>query len=78
MKRNEIALLILITGVVALSSYFLIRALIGGGDPKIVTINKADPISASVGKPTPNIFNDKAYNPTIKIKIGDSSNQGPF
>ena len=78
MKRNEIALLILIVGVAALSSYFNVRSLVGGGDPKPVTIDKAEPISATVVEPSKNIFNVKAYNPTIKIKIGDQSNKGPF
>lgn len=78
MKRNEIALLVLIVGVVALAAYFTVKSIIGGGDPKAITIDKAESISSTLAEPAKNIFNENAYNPTIKIKIGDQSNQGPF
>lgn len=78
MKRNEIALLVLIVGTVSLACYFVVKSVIGAGDPAPVVIDKAEPISHTVVSPTRNIFHDNAYNPTIKIKIGNQSNQGPF
>ncbi len=78
MKKNEIALLILIVGAVALASYFTVKTLLGGGEPQVVSVDKAQPLSSTISDPAPNIFHDRAYNPTIKIKIGNQSNQQPF
>lgn len=79
MKKNEIAILVLIVGFAALASYFTVSGLISASKPKAVTIDKAEPLSAQLVAPNEDLFkNPDAYNPTIKVKIGDQSNQQPF
>ncbi len=79
MKRNEIALLIVIVGISALSSYFLINSIVqSNGSQKPVNVKVAAPISTVVTQPNPAVFNKEALNPTIKVKIGDQANNQPF
>ena len=79
MKKNEIAILVLIVGVAGLASYFIVGSLVSGSKPKPITIDKAEPISSQVSQPDEALFkNPNAFNPTIKINIGNQSNQQPF
>lgn len=81
MKRNEIALLILIVGVVGLITYFALNSLLAGMSPKSVDVEVADPISSTLidmESLNKNLFVEGAYNPTIKVTIGDQANQQPF
>lgn len=79
MKKNEIAILVLIVGFSALVSYFAVSSLISGSKPKPVSIDKAEALSSQLVAPNEDLFkNPDAYNPTIKVKIGDQSNQQPF
>lgn len=84
MKKNEIALLVLIVGIVGLASYFIVKAVVGGGDPKVESVEKATVLSGTVipaGASTAlnkDVFSEANYNPTIKIRIGDQSNEQPF
>lgn len=78
MKKNEIALLILIVSIVALLSYLLVNALVGEAANKTVLVEKAEPFSSKVAEPDPLVFNPQAINPTVKVKIGDQSGQQPF
>lgn len=78
MKKNEIALLILVVSIVALATYLVVNALAGQSSAKAVTVERADRFSDSVVAPDERIFRDNAINPTVKVKIGDQSNQQPF
>lgn len=78
MKKNEIALLVLIVGVVALGSYFLVKSFVADATPKATTVDIAKEITATVGEPNKDIFAEGNYNPTIKINIGNQSNQQIF
>lgn len=78
MKRNDIALIILIVSIALVASYFTLRAVIGDPSKQEAKVEVVEPISAGLTKPSPTIFNKDAINPTIVIQIGDPSNQQPF
>jgi|JI10StandDraft_1071094.scaffolds.fasta_scaffold03714_19 hypothetical protein len=78
MKKNEIALLVLIVGIVALGSYFLVKSFVADATPKSVSVDVAKELSSTVIAPNKDIFAEGNYNPTIKIKIGDQTNQQIF
>lgn len=82
MKKSEIALLILIVGAVGIATYFLVGSLASGLNVQPVEGSEAHKIQASIadmeelGK---TIFQEGAYNPTIKITIGgEPVNEQPF
>lgn len=78
MKKNEIALLILIVGVVGLITYFALNSALAGLKPKPVSVDTADPISETLVAPNKDVFKEGAFNPTVKVNIGDQSNEQPF
>ena len=79
MKKNEIAILIMIVGIAGLASYFIVGGLVSGSKPKPITLDKAVPISSQIVQPNEALFkNPNAFNPTIKVNIGNQSNQQPF
>lgn len=81
MKRNEIALLVLIVGIVGLITYFILNSLLSNLAPKPVELDVATPISSSLidmESLNKSLFVEGAYNPTIKVTIGDQGNQQPF
>lgn len=78
MKKNELALLILVVSISLMVSYFIGNAIIssfGSGEAQVETVES---ISAEVAEPDPDIFNKQAINPTVPVRIGDPSNQSPF
>ncbi len=77
MNRNNTAVLILVIALVALLSYFLGSAVLGGQTSKAVSVEKAKLIGPDVVTPESNIFNSDAINPTVKITIGEN-NQNPI
>lgn len=78
MKKTDIALLILVVSVSIVISFFAGQALLGSAGPKPVDVETAEPISADIVEPSDKIFNDQALNPTVSVKIGDTTNQQPF
>lgn len=78
MKKNDMALIILIVSVSLLVAYFVGKALIGEPKRQSTQVEVVQPISSNVGQPDPRIFNKDAINPTVPIQIGNPSNQQPF
>jgi hypothetical protein len=80
MKKNDIALLALIVFFSVAIAYFVGRAVLGGasntGQAEVEKVDAINPTIAS--KPDPAIFNKDAINPSVSIKIGDSTKQQPF
>lgn len=74
MKKNDIAMIILIVAVSAAVAYGIVGAIPGlklSNEPvKVKTIEK---YSAEVAEPDPKTFNDKAINPTVDITIGQGN-----
>jgi hypothetical protein len=78
MKKNDIALLILIASLSLVFAYFIAKAVIGEPKNQTVKAEVVEPITAGLTQPSPTIFNSDAINPTVVIQIGDPSNQQPF
>lgn len=78
MKKNEIAILILIVSVVVVATYLVLNAVVGKASAQPVSVEKAEAFSSELILPSDKIFNKDAINPTVKVKIGDQSGQQPF
>lgn len=78
MKRNDIALLILIASISLVVSFLVVKSLFGEPQSQQTSVEKVEAISATLEEPSVRIFNKDAINPTIVIQIGNPSNQQPF
>lgn len=78
MKKSDLALLVLIVGLVGLITYFAVDSMLGKKELKPYSYDSATEIKSSLTPPSDKVFVTDAYNPTIKIKIGDQANQQPF
>jgi len=78
MKKNEIALFILIVAISVGVAYFIGQAIFGNATTKPVEVETAQAISPDVEKPSADVFNENGINPTVPVRIGDPSNQQPF
>lgn len=78
MKRNDIALLILIVSITLVISFFVVKAIFGEPQNQAVKVEKVEPVSADIVQPSSSIFNKDAINPTVVIQIGNPANQQPF
>lgn len=78
MKKNEIALLVLIVAISIGVAYAVGQSIFGKATTKPVDVETATPISAEIDQPNETIFNEHAINPTVPVRIGDPSNQQPF
>ncbi len=71
MKRNDIAIIVLIASVSVVLAYFLANALIGNPSSQSVKVKTAKPISTDITEPSSAIFNKDAINPTVEVEIGN-------
>lgn len=78
MKKQDIAIIILIVAISALAAYLIGRAIVGDPQQQAVQVPTVEAISTNVEEPDNRVFNDNAINPTVEINIGDSSNRQPF
>jgi flagellar basal body-associated protein FliL len=78
MKKNEIAILLIVVGLVVMGTYSIINMLFGTSALKPVDVEKAEAIQASIVTPDQKVFNKDALNPAVTITIGNQSNQQPF
>lgn len=78
MKRNDIALIILIASITLVVSYLVVKGLFGEPASQQTSVEKVEPIAGTVQEPSARIFNREAINPTVVIQIGNPSNQQPF
>lgn len=78
MKKNDIAVLILVVAISVGVAFFVGRAILGDKKPSDTTVETVEVLTADIKQPDPAVFNDKAINPAVSIKIGDSTNQQPF
>ena len=78
MKKNEIALLVLIVAVVGVAVFFLLNALLGSQKQLSAEVTVVEPITSDVEQPSPTVFYDGAINPGVPVPVGNSSNQQPF
>jgi mannitol-specific phosphotransferase system IIBC component len=78
MKKNDIALLILIVSITLVISFFIVKAVFGEPQKQATKVEKVDPISSDIVQPSKSVFNSNAINPTVVIQIGNPANQQPF
>lgn len=78
MKRNDIALLILIVSLSLVISFLIVKAVFGEPQNQTVKAEVVEPISSQIVQPSNAIFNKDAINPTVVIQIGNPANQQPF
>ena len=78
MKKNDIAVIVLIVSISLVVTYFVAKAIIGEPKNSAVKAQVVEPISAELQQPSSKIFNKDAINPTVNIQIGNSANQQPF
>lgn len=78
MKKNDIALIILVVSVSLVTSYFLLGAIMGKPSSSPQTAEIVEPIEPTLEEPSTKIFNDQAIDPTVPINIGDPANAQPF
>jgi hypothetical protein len=78
MKKNDLALIVLIISISLVVSYFIVKAIIGNPRGKQTTAEVVDLISPDLVQPSSKIFNRDAINPTVVIQIGNPANQQPF
>ena len=78
MKKNDIALIVLIVSVSLVVAYFGAKAIIGDAKNDVVQVEVVEPILPDVVEPSAKIFNKDAINPTVDIEIGNSANAQPF
>lgn len=78
MKRNDIAILVLIASISLVVSYLIVRAVFGSPEEQQTTVEVVEPIASDIVEPSTRIFNTNAINPTVVIQIGSPSNQQPF
>jgi len=78
MKKNDIALIILIVSITVFASFFIAKAVVGTPANNPTKVEVAEPISNTFTAPSPAIFNDTAVNPTENITIGNANKEQPF
>ena len=77
MKKNDIAAIVLIVALATVVSYLVANTVIGQPQNDPVQVEQVTPIGASFNAPDSRIFNDKAIDPTVKVKGGSSADK-PF
>jgi hypothetical protein len=80
MKKNEIALLVLVVGICLICGYWAGQSVLGNPVSKAVQIEDIEVISSDVATPDSRIFNDSSINPTVpvNVNIDDKNSQQPF
>lgn len=78
MKKNDIAVLLLIVSLSLGVAYFIGKAIMGSFTQESVRVETVEPITADVKQPDPTVFNKDAINPAVPIRIGESANDQPF
>jgi len=78
MKQKDIALIIVVSFISAVLSFFLSNALISSPENRQQEVGIVDPITAEFNEAPKRYFNEKAVNPTQLIRIGDTNNLNPL
>ena len=77
-KQNDIALIILITSIALVASWFVAGSIINSPDNRSQEVEIIRPISADFTIPPESVFNDNAINPTELIRLTGNNTQKPF
>lgn len=77
MKKNDIALILLIVSVSLVVAYLIGQAIVPQ-QKHTAQVEVVTPITSDVVDPNQSTFHQGAINPAVPVSIGDSSNQQPF
>lgn len=69
MKKSDLAMIVLIASTSVLIAYFSAKAIFGDVYNGTATVQTIDLISSDISEPSPEIFNDDAINPTIRVEV---------
>lgn len=76
MKKTDIAMIVLISGVGILIAYFIAVNIPFLKIPERgVEVQTMDSIGAEISEPSKSVFNAEAINPTVEIVVGGSGAQ---
>ena len=69
MKKNDIALLVIIISISALGAYLITNTLMGDPKEQSAKVQTIQPVLTEVSQPDPNVFRDGAINPSVRVNI---------
>lgn len=78
MKQKDIALIIVVTVISGIVSFFVSNTLFASPEDRQQKVEVVEKISASFPTPSNKYFNTESINPTELIQIGTSTNPNPF
>jgi hypothetical protein len=78
MKKNDMAVIVLIVSISLVVSFFVVKSVFGEPKKANVKVEVVEPISADIVQPSNIVFNKDAINPTVVIQIGNPANKQPF
>ena len=78
MKQKDIALIIVISFISGILSFFLTNLLITNPENRQEEVEVVEPISSTFSEPATRYFNAVAINPTQLILIGNQDTQQPL
>ena len=78
MKQKDIALIMVVVFISVVISIVLGKLVIASPASRQQPVEVVEPISADFPQPDSHYFNDKSFDPTKLITIGDNTNPTPF
>ena len=78
MKKSDWAAIILIVALVGIASYFVVGAIMPSPSENPQSVPIATEITSDIVEPSKEIFSSDAINPTVRITIGNQSDERPF
>lgn len=78
MKKNDLVLIILITGIAVIVAVIVGNSFITTSKNRSQKVEVVDRFSTDFPTPDVKVFNDQALDPTKDIKIGPATNDQPF
>lgn len=78
MKQKDLALIILITAIAGLASFFISKMVFASASARTQKAEVVDAISTQFTLPSSKYFNANSIDPTQLIQIGGNPNTNPF
>lgn len=74
MKKTDIAMIILIASISAITAYFVVGAIPGlQNTNEPVKVKTIEEYSSTIETPSEDVFNSQALNPTVEVTIGQTN-----
>lgn len=71
MKKSDIISVVMVAVIGVMVAIFLTNLLLGDPDMKTASFRSMPEIKSGIVEPDPEVFNDKAINPTVEVRVGD-------